>query len=126
MAWRSLRPTADATAKADASTLGADARPRVVRKTTKLQYRIAVGKDFSRWLPAYRGTQTYADYLQRIRAYPGGGKPPKNDKVWLSRCEKLAKEADLQGAFGVRGMICPKLRNRSLRTMAERKRQVLF
>ena len=115
VAWRSLRPTADATAKARAG-------PRAPRKSTKLQYRIAVGRDFLRWHPAYRGAQKYADYLQRIRAYPGGGKPPKSDKVWLSQCDKLVKEVDLQGGLDLRGVICSKLRNRAGRTMAERRR----
>ena len=85
-----------------------------------------MGKNCSRWLLAYRGTQNYADYLQRIRAYRGGSKQPKSDKVWLYRCEKLAKEADLQGGLDLRGVICSKLRNRSGRTMAERRRPHLI
>ena len=80
-----------------------------------------MGDLFLRWLPAYRGTQKYADYLQRTRAYPGGGKPPKSDKMWLSRCKQLAKEVDLHGGVGLRGMICSKVRNRAVRTMAERR-----
>ena len=57
-----------------------------------------------------------------IGAYPGGGKPPKGDKMWFFRCEILAKEVNLQGGLGMRGMICSKLRNRALRIMAERRR----
>ncbi len=88
--------------------------------SSRVRYRQAIGSAFLQWKSGSGkdSKQQLADYLLTIRRY--SGMPPKKERVWLARCENLAKHAEAcEASIGRAGM--PVKTGRRRRTNAAEK-----